>query len=205
MPQCRAAALLLATTGGERRGSQFSRVALANNAGTPHAFGMSLSRDQEPPASSGTAATPREERRVATVDRRALTLRTLLASGFSPRRRVGRRASDHELPIDFHDPRLLVPVVATLLLSVTDAFLTVRLMSAGASEANPLLALALTGHPFLFAAVKMCLTGLGVTLLVVLARTRVFKVVRAGACLYGLVAAYMCLVGYEAWLLSRVS
>jgi len=200
MPQCRAAALLLATS--ERRGSQFSRVALANHAGTPHPARMSLPRDQQP-TTSGT--TPREERRVATVDRRALTLRTLLAIGFSPRRRVGRRASDHELPIDFHDPRLLVPVVATLLLSVTDAFLTVRLMSVGASEANPLLALALSGHPFLFAAVKMCLTGLGVTLLVVLARTRVFKVVRAGACLYGLVAAYMCLVGYEAWLLSRVS
>ena len=203
MAQCRAAALRLATTGGERRGSQFSRVALANHAGTPHAAGMSLCRDQEP-ASSGTAATPREERRVATVDRRALTLRTLIASGFSPRRRTGRRASDHELPVDFHDPRLLVPVVATLLLSIVDAFLTVRLMSVGASEANPLLALALSGHPFLFAAVKMCLTGLGVMLLVVLARTRVFKVVRAGACLYGFVAAYLCLVGYEAWLLSRV-
>ena len=164
---------------------------------------MSLPRDQEP-ASSGTAATPREERRVAPVDRRALTLRTLIASGFSPRRKTGRRASDHELPVDFHDPRLLVPVVATLLLSIVDAFLTVRLMSVGASEANPLLALALSGHPFLFAAVKMCLTGLGVMLLVVLARTRVFKVVRAGACLYGLVLAYLCLVGYEAWLLSRL-
>ena len=96
-----------------------------------------------------------------------------------------------------------MPVVATLLLSITDAFLTVRLMSAGASEANPLLAVALSEHPLLFATVKMCLTGLGVTLLVVLARTRVFNV-RAGACLYGLVAAYLCLVGYEAWLMSRV-
>ena len=47
-------------------------------------------------------------------DRRALTLRTLFASGFAPRRRTGRRASDHELPVDFHDPRLLVPVIAIL-------------------------------------------------------------------------------------------
>jgi hypothetical protein len=163
---------------------------------------MSLPCDQEP-ATSGTATPPFEDRRVA--DRRALTLRTLLASGFSPRRRDGRRASDHELPVDFHDPRLLVPVIAMLLLSITDAFLTVRLIGDGAYETNPLLAFVLSEHPRLFATVKMGLTGLGVTLLVVLARARVFKVVRASAFLYGLAAAYLGLIGYEAWLVSRMS
>jgi len=139
------------------------------------------------------------------MDRRELTLRTLFASGFSPRRRDGRRADDHELPVDFHDPRLLVPVVALLLLSITDAFLTVRLISGGAYEANPLLAFVLDEHPRLFASLKMGLTGAGVTLLVVLARARVFKVVRASAFLYCLAAAYLGLIAYEAWLLSRIS
>ena len=138
-------------------------------------------------------------------DRRALTLRTLFASGFAPRRRTGRRASDHELPVDFHDPRLLVPVIAMLLLSITDAFLTLRLMNGGAYEANPLLAFVLREHPRLFATVKMGLTGVGVTLLVVLARARVFKVVRASAFLYGLAAAYLGLIVYEAWLMTRLS
>ena len=161
---------------------------------------MSIPYDQEP-AANGTAPPPSEERRVATSDRRALTLRTLFASGFSPRRRTGRRASDHELPVDFHDPRLLVPVVAMLLLSVIDAFLTVTLMSDGAQETNPLLAFVLTEHPRLFAAVKMGLTGLGATLLVALARARLFKIVPVSACLYGLLAGYFCLVAYEAWLI----
>lgn len=134
-----------------------------------------------------------------------MTLRTLFASGLSPRRRAGRRAVDHELPVDFHDPRLLVPVVALLLLSITDAFLTVRLLGDGAYEANPLLAFVLHEHPRLFASVKMGLTGLGVTLLVVLARSRVFKVVRASAFLYCLAAAYLGLIAYEAWLISRIS
>lgn len=118
---------------------------------------------------------------------------------------MGRRGGDHELPVDFHDPRLLVPVVAMLLLSVTDAFLTIRLMSDGAQETNPLLAFVLTEHPRLFAAVKMGLTGLGTLLLVALARARAFKVVRVSAFLYGLAAAYLALVAYEAWLLSRMS
>ena len=164
---------------------------------------MSLPCDQEP-TTSGTLSTSLEDRRVATDDRRALTLRTLFASGFSPRRRTGRRESDHELPVDFHDRRLLLPVVAMLLLSITDAFLTVRLISGGAYETNPLLAFVLDEHPRLFAVVKMGLTGVGVTLLVVLARARVFKVVRASAFLYCLVGAYLGLIAYEVWLLSRM-
>jgi hypothetical protein len=165
--------------------------------------GMSFPRDQEP-ATSATP-TPFGDRRVAKSDRRALTLRTLLASGFSPRRRTGRRADDHELPVDFHDARLLVPVLTMLLLSTTDAFLTVRLMSDGAQETNPLLAFVLSEHPRLFAAVKMTLTGFGTLLLVALARARAFRVVRVSVFLYGLAAAYFALIAYEAWLLSRVS
>lgn len=165
---------------------------------------MSVPCDREP-TPSGTPSTSGEERRVAATDRRALTLQTLFASGLSPRRRSGRRALDHEAPVDFHDRRLLVPVVAMLLLSITDAFLTVRLINGGAYEANPLLAFVLREHPRLFATVKMGLTGLGVTLLVVLARARVFKVVRASAFLYCLVAAYLGLTAYEAWLISRLA
>ena len=98
----------------------------------------------------------------------------------------------------------MVPVIAMLLLSITDAFLTVRLMSDGARETNPLLAFVLREHPGLFAAVKMGLTSLGTLLLVALARARAFKVVRVSAFLYGLAAAYLALVAYEAWLLSRM-
>jgi hypothetical protein len=164
---------------------------------------MRVSRDQEP--AQNAAPSPVADRRVASSDRRALTLRTLLASGFSPRRRMGRRAGDHELPVDFHDPRLLVPVVAMLLLSVTDAFLTIRLMTDGAQETNPLLAFVLEEHPRLFAAVKTGLTSVGTVLLVALARARAFKVVRVSVFLYGLAAAYLALIAYEAWLLSGMS
>jgi hypothetical protein len=128
----------------------------------------------------------------------------LLASGFAPRRRGGRRTSDHDVPVDFHDRRLLVPVLLMLGLSVVDALLTVTLMKDGATEANPLLAFVLDEHPRLFAAVKMVLTGGGAVVLVALARARVFKVVRVSFFLYGLVAAYFVLVAYEAWLFTLI-
>ena len=74
-------------------------------------------------------------------------------------------------------------------------------MADGAEETNPLLAFVLNEHPRLFAVVKMALTGLGVVVLVALARTRVFKLVRASLVpATVLVAAYFALVAYEAWL-----
>lgn len=106
------------------------------------------------------------------------------------------------MPVDFHEPYLLVLSIAMLVLSVADAFLTVTLLTHGAEETNPLLAFVLDEHPRLFAVVKMALTGFGVILLVALARTRVFKVVRADWFLTALAAAYLALVLYEAWLVT---
>jgi hypothetical protein len=142
------------------------------------------------------------ERRVNREDRRALTLRTLLTSSFAPRRRDGRRAGEQELPVDFHEPYLLTLAVLMLLLSVADAFFTVTLLSGGATEANPLLAFVLDEHPRWFAVTKMALTGAGVVLLVAMARTRVFRIVRAKVFFQGIVVAYSVLVAYEAWLVS---
>jgi hypothetical protein len=153
----------------------------------------------------GSAAPPAfRERRANDLDRRALTLRTLLTSSFSPRRRAGRRAGEQELPVDFHEPYLLVLAVVLLLLSVADAFLTVTLMGDGAQETNPLLAFVLNEHPRFFAVIKMALTGMGVLLLVAMARTKLFRLVRAVLFLQGLVAAYFVLVAYEAWLVSTM-
>ena len=144
------------------------------------------------------------ERRTSGDDRRAMTLKTFLRGGFVPRRRSGRRATDGELPVDFHEPYLLIPAIVMLGLSVADALLTVKLMTDGADETNPLLAFVLNEHPRLFAVVKMALTGAGVVLLVALSRTRVFRVVRAGAFLPLLALAYLGLVVYEAWLVSKM-
>ena len=147
---------------------------------------------------------PQRGRRSNEIDRRALTLRTLLTSGVAPRRRGGRRAGEHESPVDFHEPYLLRLAIAMLVLSVADGFLTVTLLNGGAEEANPVLAFVLDEHPRLFAAIKMGLTGLGVVLLVAMARARLFELVRASAFLKGLVVAYFALVAYEAWLVSTM-
>jgi hypothetical protein len=163
--------------------------------------------DNVPPTEPArTAATditaPFVERRVNQQDRRRFSLRSLWRGGWVPRRRAGRRASDQYVPIDWHDPHLLFLAVAMLVLSVTDAFMTVTLLANGAIESNPLLAFVLNEHPKLFAAVKMTLTGCGVLVLVALARTRLLGLVSARRLFQGAVLAYLALVGYELWLVS---
>lgn len=105
------------------------------------------------------------------------------------------------MPIDWHEPYLLFLSVMILLLSVADAFLTLTLIMGGAEEANPLLAFILRERPELFAVVKMGLTGLGVLVLVAVARSRLFQVMRAGIVLQGIFVAYVALIAYEWWLL----
>mgnify|MGYP001550389830 CR=1 FL=1 len=99
---------------------------------------------------------------------------------------------------------MLFLALTILLLNVTDAFLTLTLMTSGASEANPLLAFVLDQHPQLFGAVKMSFTCVGVLVLVALARARVFGVFRVGMLMQALLAGYVVLIGYEWWLLRTL-
>ena len=146
---------------------------------------------------------PRVDRRVG-PDRRRLTLRTFIQSGLTPRRRGGRRAEDHEGLVDWHEPDLLFLALSILLLSVTDAFFTLTLLTNGAIEANPVLAWVLDNYPRSFAVLKMILTGGGVLILVAMARARVFRVVRVRHVLQCFLGAYVVLIGYELWMLRGI-
>jgi len=130
-----------------------------------------------------------------------MSLGSFLKGGITPRRRGGRRADEQHLPIDWHEPYLLFLSMMILLLSVADAFLTLTLIMGGAQEANPLLAFILRDHPDLFAVIKMALTGGGVLVLVAVARSRLFRVMRVGVILQGVFVAYVALIAYEWWLL----
>lgn len=137
-------------------------------------------------------------------DRRSLTMRTFFQGGLTPRRRGGRRQGEGHMLVDWHEPHLLLLSLMILLLSITDAFLTLTLMTHGATEANPLLAFVLLAAPELFAGVKLFLTGVGILVLVALARARVFRVIRVSAIMHSCLVLYLCLICYEWWLLRGI-
>lgn len=137
-------------------------------------------------------------------DRRDLSFRTFMQGGLTPRRRGGRRSGESHALVDWHEPHLLFMALMILLLSVTDAFLTLTLMTHGANEANPVLAYVLASYPGLFALVKLTLTGVSILVLVALARARVFRIIRVSALMQSCLALYVALICYEWWMLESI-
>jgi len=137
-------------------------------------------------------------------ERRRLTFRTLLRSGVTPRRRNGRRRGDRDGIVDWHEPDLLFLALTILLLSITDAFFTVTLLANGATEINPLLAYVFQHFPGFFPIFKMTLTGVGVVVLVAMARARVFRIVRVKTILQFILAGYVAVIAYEVWMMNTV-
>jgi hypothetical protein len=143
------------------------------------------------------------ERRLA-EDRRLLSWRTFFRGSLTPRRRSNRRGPAAEGLLDWHEPHLLFLAIMILLMSVTDAFLTLRLIEKGATEVNPIMAYLIGTTPELFVIAKMLLTGGGIVVLVALARARVFRVIRISHIIHWCMLGYVALLAYEGWLLRQV-
>ena len=134
----------------------------------------------------------------AANDRRIVGWRTVFYGFLRSRRRQLRRTTDSEVIfVDWHHPWLFFLAVGTMLLSCTDAFLTLILLDLGMMEANPLMASLLEKGTAVFAATKMAATGLGILMLVFLAKSRFFNRFRTGLLLTTFFAVYACLVCYE--------
>ena len=84
-----------------------------------------------------------------------------------------------------------------LTLCVADGVLTIILMAHGAVEANPIMALFVPHELGWFAAVKLLLTAIGLGVLVVCSRMRVFRSIPGESLLYAVLAGYILLITYE--------
>jgi hypothetical protein len=131
-------------------------------------------------------------------ERREITLKTFIYGYFRSRRRGSRRQDEADGPLtDFHHPWLFFLSIGIMLLSCTDAFLTLRLLDIGAVELNPFMAWMISESTLLFAATKVSLTGMGVMLLVFASRTHLFERFRVGLLLTLFFCFYASLVCYE--------
>lgn len=139
-------------------------------------------------------------------DRRRRFWWSLLYGGIRPRRRrPARRREDGFHALDWHASHLLAVSIGILILSVVDAFLTLRLLSAGAVEINPFMALFVGGNAAVFAGLKMAITGVCVALMVLLAGYRFMRILRVDVILYCVLMAYLILIGHELGMLQRLA
>ena len=142
----------------------------------------------------------------ALPDRRRRVLWSVVYGSFNARRRRPARRMNESCyhSLDWHSAHLLGVSIAILIMSVADAVLTLTLMSNGAVEVNPVMALLVDGSPAVFAVLKIAMTGISVMLMVFVARYRFMRVVRVELILYGVLAGYMILIGHEFSMLQNV-
>lgn len=134
----------------------------------------------------------------ADLDRRTFSWRTVLYGFTRSRRHAHRRDSDNEVVfIDWHHPWLFFLAVGTMLLSVADAFLTLRLIELGMIEANPVMEAVMQQSTLLFTSTKLAMTGFGILVLVFLAKSQFMNRFRTGLFLTMFFSFYACLVCYE--------
>jgi hypothetical protein len=132
------------------------------------------------------------------ADRREFSWRTV-AYGFAlSRRHAHRRRADEEVIfLDWHHPWLFFLAVGTMLLSCADAFLTLTLLELGMIEANPIMNAVMKQGTVLFTSTKLAMTGVGILVLVFLAKARFLNRVRTGLFLTIFFSFYACVVCYE--------
>ncbi|TFH47847.1 MAG: hypothetical protein E4H01_07470 [Lysobacterales bacterium] len=139
------------------------------------------------------------------AERRLSILSALWKSSFARRRLGPRRDKDqHPVMTDWFHPQWLATAIIILILSTVDAVLTLALISRGAIEINPLMEPLVRGSGRSFALWKLGLTSIGVVVLTMLARLRVFGRLAVGSFLYLVLGGYLLLVGYELSLLRSV-
>ena len=132
------------------------------------------------------------------VERRKFGWRTVMYGYLRSRRHGHRRSDDSDVIfMDRHHPWLFFLSVGTMMLSATDAVLTLRLLDLGFFEANPVMASIMGHSTMLFTATKMAMTGFGVLVLVFLAKARFLDRIRAGIFLTFFFSFYACLICYE--------
>ena len=131
-------------------------------------------------------------------DRRDFCWRTVFFGFIRSRRHVHRRSMDDTIVfIDWHHPWLFFLATGTMLLSCADAFLTLQLIDRGMFEVNPFMQLVLAESTLLFTSTKLAMTGVGILVLVFLAKSRFMNRFPNGLFLTIFFSFYACLVCYE--------
>lgn len=105
---------------------------------------------------------------------------------------------------DWFQSQWLATAIMILILSSVDAVLTLALISRGAVEINPFMEPLVRGSVQSFALWKIGLTTMGVVVLTMAARMRIFGRIAVGSLLYAVLVGYLVLVGYEISLLRSI-
>lgn len=144
------------------------------------------------------------ERRNET-ERRTSTAESHRYNWLGGQRKVGRRKGEqHNIFVDVHNSWHVFVVMGIMMLSVVDAILTLKILSAGGIEVNLLLDWVIQSNVELFAAVKFALTGLSIVFLARYIHFRLFNLISVSTVLQAAFIGYLVLISYQISLLQLI-
>ena len=143
------------------------------------------------------------ERRAQT--RRRFTAVTVMGALFKQRRRHIRRDLDQiNSYIDWYGPWPFLASIVIIVLSFSDALLTMILLNNGAIEMNVLMDWLIKKDVRTFAITKMFVTGLAIIVLVMHFNFTVYRIIAVRYLMYALVPVYVLLIAHEFNMLSQI-
>jgi hypothetical protein len=147
-----------------------------------------------------------EERRSGRERRARPTSPFTLQSLFGSRGHYRRKEDARKfLYVDVYSKSTVAFLIATMILSITDAFLTLWLVGKNVSEVNPVMEFFLNLGPFQFIMIKLFMTAFGLVTLLVLKNHYLWGGrIKIGAMLFIFPFLYVVLVSYEVLLVLRL-
>ncbi len=141
---------------------------------------------------------PFKERRSG-KDRRARPTSPFSRESFLGTRKSSRRKEDQNKHyfVDLYSPSFMVLLTFTMILSITDAFLTMKLVHQNCEELNPVMDYFLKLGPVPFTLAKCALTTFGLTTLLVLKNYYLWGKFKTVGLLVALPVLYLFLIFYE--------
>ncbi|MBV1873552.1 MAG: hypothetical protein KUG80_02150 [Gammaproteobacteria bacterium] len=124
--------------------------------------------------------------------------------GYMPRRGTNIDLCHTNNYVDWYSPSLLLVTILITLLSIFDSYITLHLMSMGATEENLLMQTAMTESIPKFISIKFALTELGLLFLVIHKNFILFKTLKIERLLHLVLFAYAILIIWETHLLRTI-
>ncbi len=125
---------------------------------------------------------------------------------FFGQREVIRRKEDRQrlVWVDKYSPKLFFSILAVVVLSMTDACLTLYLVKNGAREINPIMAYCLSHGPSAFILIKYVLTCISVLTLLVLSNVFIIRIrMYTRTIFHYVIGVFSCVVLWELFLIYR--
>jgi len=120
-------------------------------------------------------------------------------------RRKGERRIENKgkaVYVDSYPGYLMLCSIAILLLSIMDAFLTLKILAHGGEELNWFMAVLIDKGIEQFIVFKMALTSLALVILVIHNNYQITRFIRIRHIKYMILSGYSLLIGYELYLLN---